>query len=90
MVLPTVGELPYFVEVGYSFPIRFHSELENQLVTLTKSVLEGICVDVQGNFDIDKTESIDVKYFNLDYLPEGLTEEYRGYIEPYIKELVKI
>jgi hypothetical protein len=48
-----------------------------------------VTYEVQGKFDIDKTESIDVKYFNLNQLPEGLTEEYRGYIEPYIKDIFK-
>lgn len=44
---------------------------------------------VKGNIEIDKKESFDVQYFNFNELPEGLTEEYRSYIEPYIEQLTK-
>jgi 8-oxo-dGTP pyrophosphatase MutT (NUDIX family) len=44
--------------------------------------------DSTGNIKIDKTESIDFQFFRLEELPEGLTEEYRSYINPYINELV--
>ena len=45
--------------------------------------------DVKGNFNIDPSESLEVKYFSVDELPEGLTEEYRSYIQPYIMNLVR-
>lgn len=44
--------------------------------------------DVKGNIEIDTIESYDVQFFNLENLPDGLTEEYRSYINPYIEELV--
>ncbi len=40
----------------------------------------------KGNIEIDKDESIDVRYFNINELPEGLTEVNRNYIEPYLKK----
>lgn len=45
--------------------------------------------DIKGSIEIDKSESIDIQFFSPDKLPEGLTEEYRSYITPYIKELNK-
>lgn len=39
--------------------------------------------DVHGELNIDKNESLEVKYFDLDHLPEGLTDEYRNYIKSY-------
>jgi 8-oxo-dGTP pyrophosphatase MutT (NUDIX family) len=45
--------------------------------------------DIKGKIEIDKAESIDIQFFSLEKLPEGLTEEYRSYIIPFIKELVK-
>ncbi|SET54343.1 ADP-ribose pyrophosphatase YjhB, NUDIX family [Salinibacillus kushneri] len=44
--------------------------------------------EVQGAIEMDKEESIDVKYFNLHELPENLTEEYRSYIDPYVNQLL--
>ncbi|WP_018930899.1 NUDIX hydrolase [Gracilibacillus lacisalsi] len=43
--------------------------------------------EVKGNIEIDEKESYDVQYFKLNELPEGLTEEYRSYINPYINQL---
>ncbi len=43
--------------------------------------------EVNGNFEIDNSESIEVEYFNLNNLPEGLTDEYRSYIKPYLKRV---
>ena len=43
--------------------------------------------DVQGDVVIDEIESIDVQYFPLEGLPDGLTPSYRSYMEPYLKEL---
>jgi hypothetical protein len=37
---------------------------------------------------IDKTESMDIQFFSLENLPEGLTDEYRSYIN-FVKELVQ-
>ncbi|WP_221563025.1 NUDIX hydrolase [Alkalihalobacillus sp. TS-13] len=45
--------------------------------------------DVKGKLKVDQSESYEVKYFNLDRLPEDVTEEYRSYITPYIKDLVE-
>ncbi|MBU8567959.1 NUDIX hydrolase [Virgibacillus pantothenticus] len=45
--------------------------------------------DLKGDIEIDKTESLDIQFFSLENLPEGLTEEYRNYINPFLKELVK-
>ncbi|MBW8350378.1 NUDIX hydrolase [Bacillus sp. IITD106] len=45
--------------------------------------------DVQGTIEINKAESVDLQYFSLDQLPDGLLDEYRSYIEPYIEELKK-
>jgi 8-oxo-dGTP pyrophosphatase MutT (NUDIX family) len=36
--------------------------------------------DIQGEIQKDETESLDLKFFSLQDLPEGLTEEYRSYI----------
>ncbi|XOQ14966.1 MAG: MutT/nudix family phosphohydrolase [Shouchella clausii] len=38
---------------------------------------------VEGNIRIDYKESIDLQFFKLTNLPNGLTEEYRSYIKPY-------
>ncbi|WP_257348729.1 NUDIX hydrolase [Pseudalkalibacillus decolorationis] len=43
--------------------------------------------DVERSITIDKTESLALKYFSTDHLPEGISEEYRSYIEPYLNEL---
>ncbi|MEC5424745.1 NUDIX hydrolase [Virgibacillus sp. C22-A2] len=45
--------------------------------------------EVKGTIEIDKQESLDVQYFNLNELPENLTDGYRSYINPYIKQLTK-
>lgn len=41
--------------------------------------------DVTGKMNIDYSESETMTYFSLNELPEGLTDEYRGFIERYIK-----
>jgi 8-oxo-dGTP pyrophosphatase MutT (NUDIX family) len=43
--------------------------------------------EVKGYIEIDNTESLDVQFYKLNELPKGLTEEYRSYINPYIKQL---
>jgi ADP-ribose pyrophosphatase YjhB (NUDIX family) len=45
--------------------------------------------EVKGRIEIDGEESVEVRYFALDELPEGLIESYRRYIEPYIEQLAK-
>ncbi|MBH0230636.1 NUDIX hydrolase [Halobacillus yeomjeoni] len=40
--------------------------------------------DVSGEMRIDDHESIKIQYFPLSNLPEGLTDEYKGFIERYI------
>src|SRR5690606_4680807 len=40
----------------------------------------------KGMIEIDKTESIDLQYFNINQLPEGLNEANRSYIEVYRSE----
>jgi 8-oxo-dGTP pyrophosphatase MutT (NUDIX family) len=42
--------------------------------------------DVNGNVEINSSESLEVEYFNLNNLPEGLTDEYLSYIKPYFKK----
>ncbi|QWC21132.1 NUDIX hydrolase [Bacillus haikouensis] len=43
--------------------------------------------DVNGKIDMDHEESVELKYFNLKEFPEGLTDEYRSYILPFVNEL---
>ncbi|OIU68550.1 NUDIX hydrolase [Rossellomorea aquimaris] len=43
--------------------------------------------DVNGKIDMDQEESVELKYFNLREFPEGLTDEYRSYIHPFVDEL---
>jgi hypothetical protein len=45
--------------------------------------------DFKGEIKIDKEESLDIQFFNLNELPKGLTEEYRSYIIPFIEKLSK-
>ncbi|WP_432806191.1 hypothetical protein [Metabacillus idriensis] len=43
--------------------------------------------DFKGEINIDKEESLDMQFFNLNELPEGLTAEYRSYITPFLEKL---
>ncbi|OMC83128.1 NUDIX hydrolase [Viridibacillus sp. FSL H8-0123] len=43
----------------------------------------------KGNIEIDYTESIDLQYFNINELPEGLNQANRNYLEPYFKRIAK-
>jgi 8-oxo-dGTP pyrophosphatase MutT (NUDIX family) len=45
--------------------------------------------DVRGKMEVDETESVEIQFFKLDELPDGLTDEYRSYITPYIDQLKK-
>ncbi|MFD1019720.1 NUDIX hydrolase [Thalassobacillus hwangdonensis] len=40
--------------------------------------------DVSGELNIDYSESEKMQYFPLHNLPNGLTDEYRGFIEEYL------
>ena len=40
--------------------------------------------DYQGCLEIDEYESLDLKFFRLDELPEGLQPSYLNYIKPYL------
>jgi 8-oxo-dGTP pyrophosphatase MutT (NUDIX family) len=43
--------------------------------------------DIKGEIQKNETESLDLKFFGLQNLPKGLTDEYRSYIETYIENL---
>ncbi|MRG86070.1 NUDIX hydrolase [Salinibacillus xinjiangensis] len=43
--------------------------------------------EIEGKLEIDERESIDVQFFKLNELPDGLTPIYRRYMEPYIKQI---
>jgi 8-oxo-dGTP pyrophosphatase MutT (NUDIX family) len=45
--------------------------------------------EVRGKIEVDEAESIEVRYFKLNELPDGLTEEYRSYITLYIDQIKK-
>jgi 8-oxo-dGTP pyrophosphatase MutT (NUDIX family) len=48
-----------------------------------------VSTDVKGDLEMDEEESVDIQYFNLSELPDGLTEEYRSYITPYMDQLIR-
>jgi 8-oxo-dGTP pyrophosphatase MutT (NUDIX family) len=48
-----------------------------------------VSTDVKGDLEMDEEESVDIQYFNLSELPDGLTEEYRSYIMPYMDQLIR-
>jgi 8-oxo-dGTP pyrophosphatase MutT (NUDIX family) len=43
--------------------------------------------EVTGNIEMDEKESVDLQYFDMNELPDGLTDEYRSYILPYVGQL---
>ncbi|RWZ54677.1 NUDIX domain-containing protein [Halobacillus fulvus] len=45
--------------------------------------------DVRGALDVDEYESEKMEYFPVDQLPDGLTDEYRGFIDRYIEKVGK-
>lgn len=45
-----------------------------------------VTYEFEGTIEIDEDESYDVQYFRLDHLPDGLSEEYRNYIKPFLKK----
>ncbi|WP_064093487.1 NUDIX hydrolase [Rossellomorea aquimaris] len=44
--------------------------------------------EAKGTVEIDTKESFNLAYLQLENLPDGLTEEYRSYIEPYLNDLL--
>nr|WP_289038130.1 NUDIX hydrolase [uncultured Allobacillus sp.] len=42
--------------------------------------------DVRGALKIDYNESIDMKYFPTDNLPDGLSDNDKGFVEDYVKK----
>ncbi|MBP1949708.1 NUDIX hydrolase [Virgibacillus litoralis] len=40
--------------------------------------------EVQGDIKIDRTESVDVQFFQLHHLPNDLLDIYRSFITPYM------
>lgn len=38
---------------------------------------------------IGGVESVDLRYFSLDELPENLNKEYKSYIDPFIEDIQK-
>lgn len=45
-----------------------------------------VSTDIEGGeLETDGIESRDVQFFNLCNLPEGLNDEYRSYIKPFLK-----
>lgn len=45
--------------------------------------------DVRGKMEVDETESVEVQFFKMNELPDGLTDEYKSYITSYINQLNK-
>ncbi len=43
--------------------------------------------DVKGTLEIDERETMELQYFDLYDLPEGLIDTYRSYISPYIDQI---
>jgi 8-oxo-dGTP pyrophosphatase MutT (NUDIX family) len=43
--------------------------------------------DLKGKIEVDKSESIELRFFELDNLPKGLTAVNRSYIAPYIEHI---
>nr|WP_219914651.1 NUDIX hydrolase [Thalassobacillus sp. CUG 92003] len=72
--------LGVFSGEAYYFKVANGDELYSvTAVYLTEEVI--------GRVVIDRTESHDIQFFQLDDLPHGLTDEYRSYITPYLNDL---
>ncbi|MGG4170054.1 NUDIX hydrolase [Rossellomorea vietnamensis] len=80
-----IGELTLvniFSGTDYYFKVSNGDELYSvTAVYVTK--------DVSGKISVDETESVDVQFFKLDELPDGLTDEYKRYIMSYINSGVE-
>ncbi|WP_044022169.1 NUDIX hydrolase [Bacillus sp. SG-1] len=46
--------------------------------------------EANGELIINRDESVDLEYYSLDDLPEGLIDEYRGYIKAYIEKSLTV
>ncbi|TYS01693.1 NUDIX hydrolase [Rossellomorea vietnamensis] len=78
----TIGDLDLvniFSGPQYYFKVSNGDELYS--VTAVYST-----TDVKGSIIMDKEESLNLQYYGVQELPEGLNEEYRGYIEAYIEK----
>lgn len=49
-----------------------------------------LTIEIKGMLEIDKNESINIEFFNINHLPECLTEEYRGYLNSLYWQLSEI
>ncbi|UFT98369.1 NUDIX hydrolase [Radiobacillus kanasensis] len=78
-----VGEL-YLVNV-FSGP-EFYFKVDNgdELYSVTAVYISR---DFNGEWNIDQNESLEVRFFDFDQLPNNLTEEYRTYLDSVIEEL---
>ncbi|GAA0596490.1 hypothetical protein GCM10009001_10760 [Virgibacillus siamensis] len=67
------------------FQVRITFQVSNgdELYSVTAVYLSK---DINGSKQIGD-ESVDVKYFHYDELPNGLTEEYRRYINSYFNRM---
>lgn len=45
--------------------------------------------DLQGELQMDDSESVDLQYFSLSHLPDGIQESYLRFIKHYQKEFEK-
>lgn len=45
--------------------------------------------DIEGEMTIDKNESIDLRYFHIDNLPDNLALEAKNYMLPYLSRMNK-
>ncbi|WP_299739663.1 NUDIX hydrolase [Rossellomorea sp. y25] len=80
-----IGELTLvnvFSGPDYYFKVSNGDELYSVTAVYTTK-------DIRGKLEVDKTESVDIKFFKLNNLPDGLTDEYKSYIKPYIDQLKK-
>lgn len=46
--------------------------------------------NITGKMKKDQKETGDLKYFNIDQMPDSLTEEYRGYIMPFKESILGV
>ena len=81
-----IGELNLLgVFAGKEYYLKLYNGDELYSVTAVY-----VTKEIKGNIVIDKQESIDVKFFNLNELPENISDGTRSFINPYIKQLSKI
>ncbi|MBK3494242.1 NUDIX domain-containing protein [Viridibacillus sp. YIM B01967] len=81
LVIDDLKLLGVFSGTDYYFKVANGDELYSvTAVFLTRNA--------KGEMLKDDVETLDLQYFNVDKLPNTLTEEYSGYINPY-KEVIK-